>query len=309
MNHDLDVIDINPRGYCKGVVRALRIVKNTREMYPNLKISILGKIVHNRFITKALDYYQIDTVDKAGLSRDELLEYVDQGILILSAHGSSEKVKKQALAKGLKIIDAACHDVLSTHYLIRDALDAGKQILFIGKNNHPETEAVLENFPQAKLVTSVSELKNLDLDESKPIFVTNQTTLSILEIQDVLANIIALYPNAEIADEICGATRVRQEAVLKKSKLDALIVVGDPDSNNTAMLAQIGRDNGVPFVQRIETLEDLNLGIFKKGWKVGISSGASTPTYLTEMISDYLKLVDLANPQKRPQIDLTKILD
>jgi len=96
---ELTVIDIKPRGYCKGVVRALQIVKNTRINNPEAEISILGKIVHNRYITEALDYYNIKTIDIPGLKREELLEYVDQGILILSAHGSSARLIELAKAK------------------------------------------------------------------------------------------------------------------------------------------------------------------------------------------------------------------
>lgn len=223
MKKDLNVIDIKPRGYCKGVVRALQIVKRTRELYPDHKISVLGKIVHNQFITKALEFYQINTVDKAGLSREELLKHVDQGILILSAHGSSDSVQKLALAKGLKIIDAACPDVLSTHQLVKQALNSNKQILFIGKKNHPETEAILENFPKVHLITSIESIKNLNLDQRKPIFLTNQTTLSIIEIQDLLEEILVLYPATEITEEICGATRVRQEAILKQTDRKSVV--------------------------------------------------------------------------------------
>lgn len=305
---DLVVLDIKPRGYCKGVVRALRVVKTTREQYPDETISVLGKIVHNRFITKALEKYRINTVDIPDKRREELLDYVEKGILILSAHGSSHIVKEKALKKGLKLIDAACSDVLSTHEIIRRELANNKKIIFVGKNKHPETEAILENFPEVILVTSVEDIDILSLPLDEQIMITNQTTLSIFEIKDIIEKIILKYANAEVVDEICGATRIRQEAVIKHSDLDALIVVGDPKSNNTAMLAQIGFDSGIEVVQRIDTIHDIQLDLLKKNWKVGITSGASTPKYLTEMVSDYLKNVDLDNPQPFPEIDYSKIL-
>ncbi len=305
---DLEVVDIKPRGYCKGVVRALRVVKSTREQYPDETITVLGKIVHNRFITKALEKYRIETVDIPGKRREELLDYVDKGILILSAHGSSHIVKEKALKKGLKLIDAACSDVLSTHDIIQRELVNRKKIIFIGKNKHPETEAILENFPEVYLVTSVEDIEKLSLPINEQIMITNQTTLSIFEIKDIIEKIVENYVNAEVVDEICGATRVRQEAVIKHSDLDALIVVGDPNSNNTAMLAQIGLDSGIKIVQRIDTIHDIELDLLHKNWKVGVTSGASTPTYLTEMVSEYLKNVELDNPQPFPEIDYSKIL-
>lgn len=306
---ELTVIDIKPRGYCKGVVRALQIVKNTRINNPEAEISILGKIVHNRYITEALDYYNIKTIDIPGLKREELLEYVDQGILILSAHGSSARLIELAKAKGLTVIDAVCNDVVSTHEIIAEASAKNKQIVFIGKNNHPETEAILDNFPAAHLITKLSDVNSLQLDPNKEILITNQTTLSILEIQNIIQKIESNYPIAEISNEICGATRVRQEAIIKHSDLDALLVVGDPDSNNSAMLAQIGREHGIGYVMQIESIDDLIISDIKKGWRIGVTSGASTPTYLTQMISDYLKQVNLDQPQAKPEIDLTKILD
>ncbi len=308
MKKDLQVIDIKPRGYCKGVVRALRVVQKTREQYPDETISVLGKIVHNRFITAALDYYQINTIDIPGKRREELLDYVDKGILILSAHGSSEKVKEKALQKGLKLIDAVCSDVLSTHDIIREALAEHKKVIFIGKEKHPETEAIVENFPGVSLITKIQDVPCLSFHQHDQIMITNQTTLSILEIKEIMDEILNNYPQAEIIDEICGATRVRQQAVIKNSNLDALIVVGDPKSNNTAMLAQIGKNCRIKEVQRIDTIQDIDLSKLQKNWLVGVTSGASTPTYLTEMVSNYLREVDLDHPQPFPEIDYTKIL-
>lgn len=306
---DLEIIDIKPRGYCKGVIQALRIVKRTREENPEAKISILGKIVHNRYITEALNFYRINTVDIPGMTREELLQHVDQGILILSAHGTAGKITEIAKAKGLTVIDAVCNDVVSTHDIISQSLTRGQQIVYIGKNNHPETEAIMQNYPQTHLITQETDADRLDLDPDQDILITNQMTLSILEIQNIIQAVLQKYPQAVVNNEICGATRVRQEAIIKQSDLDALIVVGDPDSNNTAMLAQIGLEHGIEYVVRIESIEDLILDGFKQGWRVGITSGASTPTYLTEMISHYLKNVNLAKPHKKPEIDLTKILD
>ena len=277
---DLEIIDIKPRGYCKGVVRALRIVKRTREENPEATINILGKVVHNRYIMEALNYYRIKTIDIPGLTREELLQYVDQGILILSAHGTAKKIIEIAKGKGLTEIDAVCNDVVSTHDIIGQASAQNKQIVFIGKNYHPETEAILQNFPIVHLITQESDIESLNLDSARNILITNQTTLSILEIQSIIQAILEKYPQAEVNNEICGATRVRQEAIIKQADLDALIVVGDPNSNNTAMLAQIGLEHGIEHVVRVESIEDLTLKEFKQGWRVGITSGASTPTYL-----------------------------
>lgn len=306
---DLNVIDIKPRGYCKGVIRSLRLLKNIREKYPDETISVLGRIVHNRYVAEAMDLYNIITVDYPGLTREQLLSYVDHGIVILSAHGSSDMVKDKAKAKGLTVIDAACPDVISSHKIIEDALKKNEQVIFIGKSKHPETEAVMQNFKNINLITNISDVNKFKIDPFEKIVIANQTTLSILDMRNLIEAIIKKYPNAKVIDEVCGATRVRQEAVIKNSNLDALIVVGDPDSNNTAMLAKIALDSGIKNVQRIETVQDLDLTKFHKNDFVGITSGASTPPYLTDMVSDYLKQINLAAPMPKPEIDISKILD
>ena len=139
------------------------------------------------------------------------MSYVDHGIIILSAHGSSERVKQLAYAKGLKVIDAACSDVISTHDLIKENLEKNNQVIFIGKNNHPETEAIITNFPKINLITNVKDIDNLNLDQNDQIVISNQTTLSILDMRSLIEAIIKKYPQAQVVDEVCGATRVRQE--------------------------------------------------------------------------------------------------
>lgn len=129
-------------------------------------------------------------------------------------------------------------------------------------------------------------------DIENKIFVTNQTTMSTLEIQELFDAIEERYPNALFNNEICNATRIRQEAILKlkDQAIDLLIVVGDPNSNNTNKLASIGKKAGIPQVLLVQTLQELksyNLDLNEQ--KIAITSGASTPKYLTDQIVQYLK--------------------
>lgn len=305
----MKIIDIKPRGYCKGVVRAIVLAKKTRENYPHEPISILGSLVHNKYIVQALEKKGIKTVNTPFKTRLELLEEIDSGIVIFSAHGVSTAVKEAAENKGLQYLDATCEDVSSTHELIHKAKQNDSEVIYIGKKNHPESLAVIESFDNIHFITNVDEVDSLHIDQNKPLIVTNQTTLSTLEIASILNTISDKFPQAEINNEICFATQVRQEAIIKQQDLDALIVVGDPTSNNTAMLAKIGQDHGIEHIFRIETLHDLNLNEFQNDWIVGITSGASTPNYLTNMVVDYMKKVDLNNPTEFPEIDFEKILD
>lgn len=305
----MEIIDIKPRGYCKGVIRAIILAKKARETHPQTPIHILGSLVHNHYIVEALKKRNIMTVNDPLKSRLQLLDEIQDGIVIFSAHGVSDKVRQSAHEKGLQVLDATCEDVSSTHDLIQDAINAGTQVIYVGKDKHPEALAVTETFDQIHFITSIQDVNLLHLDVNKPIMVTNQTTLSTLEIQQILQAIVEKYPHADVNNEICFATRSRQEAIIKQQDLDALIVVGDPTSNNTAMLAKIGANHGIQHIFKIESLHQLDVSQLNNDWRIGITSGASTPNYLTNMVVNYMRELNLANPHPFPPIEYDRILD
>lgn len=305
----MEIIDIKPRGYCKGVIRAIILAKKARESYPQTPIHILGSLVHNYYIVEALKQRNIMTVNDPQKSRLQLLEEIQNGIVIFSAHGVSDKVRERAKEKGLQVLDATCEDVSSTHDLIQSAINKGSQVIYVGKEKHPEALAVTESFDPIHFISNTQDVDLLNLDFNKPIMVTNQTTLSTLEIQQILNAIVAKYPHADVNNEICFATRARQEAIIKQQELDALIVVGDPTSNNTAMLAKIGQNHGIQHIFKIESLHQLDISQLQDDWRIGITSGASTPNYLTNMVVKYMRELDLANPHPFPSIEFDKILD
>ena len=283
----MEIITVNPRGFCKGVVKAIKIAKETAIQYPNQKITILGELVHNRYVVEALKDYRIQSVESKGQTRYDLLDQVDEGVVIFSAHGISANVIEKAKQKGLITVDASCEDVISTQNLIQTYLDQGYTILYIGQENHPEAEAICDiDRKNIFFIKDLDILNKLNLNNDK-IFVTNQTTMSILEIKELLDSIKEKYPNAIMSDEICSATRTRQEAILKLEDIDCLIVIGDPKSNNTRMLARIGVNKGIKQVLQVETviaLFDKNLLQYKR---VAITAGASTPSYLVNQVIAY----------------------
>ena len=297
-----NIIEVRPQGYCGGVLKAIQVAKLCRAENPDKKITILGNLVHNQYVKKALQTYQIHTVENKEKTRIELLDEIDDGIVIFTAHGVSHFVYEKAKEKGLEIYDASCPFVLSTQKIVQQKLKEGYIIFYIGKNHHPEAESIYSTSKDVYLIEKVEDIPD---GIQKPIFVTNQTTMSIYDIQFLFDSIQKKYPKALIHDEICNATRVRQQAILdlKNQDVDALIVVGDPSSNNTKQLAYIGRKAGIQNVYRIETVNDIDLNDFKQCKTIAITSGASTPTYLTQQIIQYL--TDLSD---KPEIDITQIL-
>lgn len=305
MTH-MEIIQVTPRGYCKGVTRAIALAKKTASDYPDTPIYVLGMLVHNAYVMEALKQLHIIPIDDKTKTRLELLDEIDQGVVIFTAHGIAPNVKEKALAKGLICVDASCPDVVKTQEIVKDALNKNYEIFYIGKQNHPEAEAVTSMSKHIHLITEDGVLPTLPSEQA--IFVTNQTTMSIFDIDVIFQKIKLAYPHAVFCEEICNATRIRQQAVadLKGQNIDVLYVVGDPHSNNSNRLADIARDAGIPHVYLIDDVNGVLDEHIRHANKVAITSGASTPTYLTAQVIHYLKQYD--QTQDKPLIDIQKII-
>ncbi|GAC1619339.1 MAG: 4-hydroxy-3-methylbut-2-enyl diphosphate reductase [Ktedonobacteraceae bacterium] len=288
----MEVIKISPRGYCYGVVDALQIVRQTAKD-PTIPrpIYIIGQIVHNRHAIEELTNLGVVTLD--GPDRLSILENVTEGTVIFTAHGVSPFVKQSARARGLNCIDATCPDVTVTHDLVRELVNKGYYILYIGKKGHPEPEGVLGEVPgHISLIEDEADVDALTLTPAQEakLAISTQTTLSQWDTRRVINYLKARYPHAEVYVEICAATQTRQEAVVAQAKgADLTIVVGDPRSNNTNRLVQVSEElAGVPAV-RIEDLSQLNPDWLKGKKRVAVTAGASTPSQLTREVIRYLE--------------------
>ncbi|TDQ41719.1 4-hydroxy-3-methylbut-2-enyl diphosphate reductase [Aureibacillus halotolerans] len=274
----MKVIKIAPRGYCYGVVDAMVIAKNA-SMDKTLPrpIYILGMIVHNKHVTDAFEAEGIITVD--GDSREDLLEQINEGTVIFTAHGVSPSVRKKATDKGLTVLDATCPDVTVTHDLIREKAAEGYDIVYIGKKHHPEPEGAVGVAPHAvHLIETVEDANELNIENDR-ILITNQTTMSQWDVIDVSNRVQERYPQTLFHKEICKATQVRQEAVAEQAKeADLTIVVGDPKSNNSNRLAQVSEEIAGTTAYRVTDLTEIQLEWLKDVHTVAVTAGASTPT-------------------------------
>jgi 4-hydroxy-3-methylbut-2-en-1-yl diphosphate reductase len=288
----LKVIKLSPRGYCYGVVDAMVIARNAAldKSLPR-PIYILGMIVHNKHVTDAFEEDGIITLD--GNNRREILEKVDGGTVIFTAHGISPEVRELAKQKGLVSIDATCPDVTRTHDLIQEKTSQGYQIIYIGKKGHPEPEGAVGVAPHAvHLVENLDDVKNLTLKDEK-LVVTNQTTMSQWDVGHIMDSLREKYPNAEFHNEICNATQVRQEAVATQAgEADVTIVVGDPKSNNSNRLAQVSEEIAGTKAYRIGDLSELDINWIKDASTVAVTSGASTPTPITKEVISFIEKFD-----------------
>jgi 4-hydroxy-3-methylbut-2-enyl diphosphate reductase len=307
----LEVLRISPRGYCYGVVDAMVLARQAaRNLDLPRPIYILGMIVHNSHVTNSFEDEGIITLD--GPNRMEILSQVESGTVIFTAHGVSPEVRKLARDKGLTTVDATCPDVTKTHDLIREKSAEGYQIIYIGKKNHPEPEGAIGIAPDhVHLIEKEEEIDSLTLSAGK-ILITNQTTMSQWDIKHIMKKLLEKYPGAEIHNEICLATQVRQEAVAEQAgQADLVIVVGDPRSNNSNRLAQVSEEIAGTTAYRISDITELKREWLEGVAKVAVTSGASTPTLITKEVITYLEQYEADNPETweiQRTIDMKKLL-
>ena len=304
----MEIIKVTPRGYCQGVVRAITIAKETAAAYPNQNIYILGMLVHNQYVMKALEALRIQSVDDKRKKRIDLLDDIEEGVVIFTAHGISEDVMRKAEKKGLICVDASCPNVKRTQEIVKEYLRQGYEVLYIGKKHHPEAEAVCSTDPRH--IHLISSANDIPAFHSKPVFVTNQTTMSIFDIEHLFHIIRQQFPSAIFSEEICNATRVRQEAIasLEHKNIDCLFVVGDRHSNNSLRLAQMAEEKHIPHVFLIDSVQDIHIGEIKDLQRIAVTSGASTPTYLTNQVIAFLEAFAIDKAAEKPSVNIAEIL-
>lgn len=254
-------------------------------------IYIVGLIVHNRFAVDELSALGVITLD--GPDRASILEQVNAGTVIFTAHGVSPQVKRRAEERGLHCIDATCPDVTKTHDLVTRLVADGYHVIYIGKKGHPEPEGVIGEAPGfVHLIENEADLAALQLSEAQTskLALSTQTTLSQWDTRRLIDAVRTRWPQVVVYNDICMATQTRQEAVAAQARgADLTIVVGDPRSNNTNRLVQVSEEiAGTPAI-RIERLEDLRPEWLAGKKRVAVTSGASTPSQLTREVIRYVE--------------------
>ncbi|MDD3382753.1 MAG: 4-hydroxy-3-methylbut-2-enyl diphosphate reductase [Bacilli bacterium] len=284
----MEIFEIKPQGFCFGVVSAINLLnKALKDPLIQKPIYMLGDLVHNKYVIN--DFKEKGVIVLNGDSREKLLNTIIDGTVILTAHGVSDKIYQILEAKKLKYIDTTCPNVFKTAKLIKEKLQDGYHILYLGVKNHPETEGVISNNNNITLITLQDDLDNLNLNYQK-IFFTNQTTISTHEVEIVYNKLKQKFPNILYSEEVCSATKLRQNAVIEAGKLyDLIIVVGDKSSNNSKELKNVCLKHTNAKCELIDSYKDLNSIDFLNITSVGITSGASTPKYLVDEVIDSLK--------------------
>ena len=270
---------VSPRGFCAGVERAIKIVELALQKF-GAPVYVKHAIVHNDHVLKRLE--------KLGAIFVEEIAEVPQGsVLIYSAHGVAQEVYLQSQSKGLIEIDATCSLVTRIHSAVRRYQNKGYQIILIGYRNHVEVQGTYgwakEN---TTIVENLMDVERLQLDQKRPIFMTSQTTLSLIDIEDITQAIKNKYPHVETLPKgsICYATTNRQMALWNAlDEADCVIVVGDQKSSNSKKLYELGLKKGV-HSYLISDASQLDLSLIRDKTSVVLTAGASTPDNVTENV-------------------------
>ena len=275
----------NPRGFCAGVDRAIEIVERAIEKHGS-PIYVRHEVVHNKYVVNNLK-------NKGAIFVDEISEVPSGSVVIYSAHGVSQAVRKEANDISAIIYDATCPLVTKVHKEVIRRQKNNHQVILIGHAGHPEVEGTLGQSSEEDkitLVESVDDIKELNFSNERDISYTTQTTLSVDDTAAVIEALKDKYPNVQSPkkSDICYATQNRQDSVKEViQQSEILIVIGSKNSSNSNRLKEIADNQGKP-AYLIDSSSDIKDQWLKDIDSVGITAGASAPEILVQEVVSFL---------------------
>lgn len=272
-----------PRGFCAGVDRAIKIVELSLEKW-GAPVYVRHEIVHNKFVVDGLRA-------KGAVFVEELDECPVDRPVIFSAHGVPKSVPAEAEQRNMVYVDATCPLVSKVHIEAERHHANGLQMVMIGHAGHPETLGTMGQLPEGEviLVETVADVAQITpRDPEKLAFIT-QTTLSVDDTADIVAALQARFPTivGPHKEDICYATTNRQAAVKAIApKVDALLVIGAPNSSNSKRLVEVGRAAGCDYAQLVQRADAIDWRALQGVRSIGLTAGASAPEVLINEVID-----------------------
>lgn len=285
-----------PRGFCAGVDRAIKIVEMALQKW-GAPVYVRHEIVHNKFVVDGLRA-------KGAVFVEELDECPDDRPVIFSAHGVPKSVPAAAAMREMIYVDATCPLVSKVHIEAQRHAENGLQMIMIGHKGHPETVGTMGQLPPGAvlLVETVADVAKVSVRDPDRIAFVTQTTLSVDDTADIVAALTERFPNiiGPHKEDICYATTNRQEAVKAMAPLiDAMLVVGAPNSSNSRRLVEVGIKAGCPYSQLVQRAADIDWRAIEGATSIGITAGASAPEVLIDEV--------IAAVQDRHDVTIQKV--
>ncbi len=280
----LEIILCSPRGFCAGVDRAVQIVERALEKFGR-PVYVRHEIVHNQYVVDGLKA-------KGAIFVEELNEIPDtKAPVIFSAHGVAKTVPEEAKRRNMFVLDATCPLVSKVHMEAEKLHDEGRHIILIGHKGHPEVVGTMGQLPcQAiSLVETADDAQKFQPGENAKLAFVTQTTLSLDDTAQIIKILVRRFPNIKSPgkEDICYATTNRQQAVkLVAPQVDAMIIVGAPNSSNSMRLVEVARRSGCAISVLVQRAQHIEWDMFSGIKSIGVSAGASAPQTLVDEIID-----------------------
>ncbi|QWD63749.1 4-hydroxy-3-methylbut-2-enyl diphosphate reductase [Polynucleobacter sp. MWH-UH2A] len=274
-----EILMAQPRGFCAGVDRAINIVNEALVRF-GAPIYVRHEIVHNAYVVNELR-------EKGAVFVDELHEVPKGGIVVFSAHGVSQEVRKDAEQRGLQVYDATCPLVTKVHLEVVKMCKEGFTVLMIGHAGHPEVEGTMGQVKEGIfLIEKIGDVEKLPFPSNEKMAFVTQTTLSVDETKEIVEALTKKFPDIvqPRKQDICYATQNRQDAVkFMAPQVEVVIVVGSATSSNSNRLRELSEKLGVPSYM-VDAPEQLKPEWFAGKKRVGLTAGASAPESLAQSI-------------------------
>ena len=272
----------SPRGFCAGVVRAIETVEQALARY-GAPVYVRHEIVHNRYVVESLKR-------KGAVFVEELDEIPDSGApVIFSAHGVPKSIPAEAKRRNLFAVDATCPLVTKVHREAQIHHKRGREIVLIGHAGHPEVVGTIGQLPAGAitLVQSVGDALSFVPRDPDNLAYATQTTLSVDDTAEIVEVLRTRFPHIHgpHKEDICYATTNRQEVVKKVAPMvEAMLVVGSPNSSNTQRLREVAHRAGCTRAALVERAKEIDWSVFGAIQSLGVTAGASAPENLVEEV-------------------------
>lgn len=281
----------NPRGFCAGVDRAIKIVELAIKKF-GAPVYVRHEIVHNRYVVEGLEAI-------GAVFIDELDEVPDDVPVVFSAHGVPKSVPNEAEKRNMIYVDATCPLVSKVHRAVERHQASGRHILMIGHEGHPEVIGTMGQVPEGSmtLLETVADAEAFKPENEDTLAYVTQTTLSVDDTADIVSTLEERFPQLSNPkkEDICYATTNRQTAVKEVAKkADRVIVIGAPNSSNSMRLVEVSEKKGCS-ARLVQRAADIDWDWLNGAQTVGITAGASAPEVLVEEVIEALKSRYTAN--------------
>lgn len=282
---NMEITVAKTAGFCFGVKRAVEKVYD--QIATGKKpIYTYGPIIHNEEVVRDLEEKGVQVIN----SKEEL-EALKEGVVVIRSHGVGREIYELLERQGLELVDATCPFVKKIHKIVREQCEAGRRVIIVGNEHHPEVEGIKGWGNEYTLaVESLEEFENLALRPDEKLCIVAQTTFNYNKFQELVEIFEKKGYDISVVNTICSATEERQtEAKEIAAKVDAMIIIGGRHSSNTRKLYEIcSRECADTYF--IQTLDDLHLDLPKSVRLVGITAGASTPNKIIEEVQNYVRI-------------------